>query len=117
MPAQDPRNEDDLALVRRIRTGDRAAFDTFYGRGFDAVFAFATRRRPVIREAEALTEETFAIAIAALDAYRGDAPLMAWLLAIARRAALRRLYASERGPSSAVGTGSGSIPRGDERHC
>jgi RNA polymerase sigma-70 factor (ECF subfamily) len=117
MHAQDPRYGDALALVQRLRSGDRQAFDAFYEAGFDAVFAFAMRRRPEIREAEALTEETLATAIGAIDAYRGDAPLMAWLLAIARRAALWTRCASERGPSIGLGTGSGSFPRADGRHC
>ena len=81
------RHDDDLALARRVAQGDREAFVTCFERHFDAVFAFALRRTGGEAAAERLTEEILRAALGALDAYAGDAPLAAWVLAIAHSTA------------------------------
>lgn len=115
--APDPGHDDDLTLARRILGADREAFDAFYERAFQSVFAFATRRCREAREAELLTEEVLAAAVATIDRYAGGTPLLVWLCGVAHRVALRRRCAPDRGRSIGLGTGSASIPRGDGRHC
>jgi DNA-directed RNA polymerase specialized sigma24 family protein len=117
MEASKPRREEDLALARRVQDGEREAFDSFYEQAFPKVYAFAMRRCVGIEEAEALTGEVLETAIATIASYRGDAPLLAWLLAISRKAALRKRCAQDRGRPCGFGIGSASIPRGDGRHC
>ena len=117
MEASKPRHDDDLSRVRRLQGGEREAFDSFYERAFPPVFAFAKRQRAANEEAEALTEVVLATAIATIGRYRGDEPLLAWVFAIARKVALRKRCAPNRGRSSDFGTGSVSIQRGGGRHC
>lgn len=117
MEAWKPCHADELALARRIGGGEREAFDSFYEQVFPIVYAFAVRESADISEAETLTGEVLATAIATIASYRGDAPLLAWVLAISRKAALRRRCAPDREKPVGSGTGSASIPRGDGRHC
>jgi hypothetical protein len=77
----------DLELAHRASLGDEHAFAAWYERCFDAVYASALRRRGEPEAAEALTERVFVTALDALDSYRGDVPLAAWIYAIARDAA------------------------------
>jgi DNA-directed RNA polymerase specialized sigma24 family protein len=87
MEPRSDRNDDDLALARRAAEGDREAFVAFFERYFDVVFAFASRRRRGEVAAERLTEEILGAAVESLGDYTGDAPLAAWVLAIARSTA------------------------------
>jgi DNA-directed RNA polymerase specialized sigma24 family protein len=94
MEPRSNRHDDDLALARHAAEGDREAFAAFFERHFDAVFAFATRGLRDELAAERLTEEILGAAVEALGDYTGDAPLAAWVLAIARSAAGARPEAS-----------------------
>lgn len=75
----------DEALVERVRDCDGAALDTLFGRYFLRVHRFVTRRLGNPADAEAAIEDIFVQMLSALDAFRGEAPFAAWLLALTRR--------------------------------
>ena len=74
----------DQKLLRRIATGDDAAFSAFYRAHLNAVVAFFRRRVPDAELAFDLTAETFAVVAARADTYDGSGPPAAWLYGIAR---------------------------------
>ncbi len=84
------RHPRDLAWARRILAGEQRAFGAFFDRFVGAVHAFASAREPELRSAEALTERVLATALGEIGRYGGEAPLAAWLLAVARRTARAR---------------------------
>ena len=75
----------DEALVERVRERDGAAFDALFGRYFGRIHRFAARRLESKTEVEAAVEDIFVEMLAALDAFRGEAPFAAWLLGLTRR--------------------------------
>lgn len=82
---------DDLALVRRASARDAEAFRTIMRRHNQKLYRLA---RSIIRndgEAEDIVQETYAIAFAHLDSFRGEAALSTWLSRIAINEALGRL--------------------------
>jgi RNA polymerase sigma-70 factor (ECF subfamily) len=81
--------ESELALVERLRAGDRAAFDAVYADYNDRLFTFLLRltcRRDV---AEDLLEETWLRLVSHAGRLRPDTTLGPWLYTVARN-----LYAS-----------------------
>jgi RNA polymerase sigma-70 factor (ECF subfamily) len=80
----------DAELVRRARDGDRSAFDAIVERYQHAVFRTALAVTADRAEAEDAAQETFLRAFSGLAAFRGDASLKTWLLAIAWREAVSR---------------------------
>lgn len=83
-PSEAPGADLDVALVRRVRAGDGAAFRQVFERHAPAVGRFL---RDLFRDASAADEalqETFVRAHARLAGLRDDARLGAWLLGIAR---------------------------------
>jgi RNA polymerase sigma-70 factor (ECF subfamily) len=104
----------DEALVERVRDRDGAAFDTLFARYFGRIHHLVARRLGNPAEVEAAVEDVFVQMISALDAFRGEAPFAAWLLALARRTLAQR---SEPGrapsqpvPTDAAGTAPESEP-------
>lgn len=75
----------DEALVDRIRSGDRAAFDELYRRYFKRVYSFLDKRLRNRWDTEETTQEVFINVFASLDGYRGDAPFAAWIFGLTRR--------------------------------
>ena len=74
---------EDAVLVRRILAGDAQAARLLYDRYVEHVYRCAKR---ILRDdflAQDATQEAFLRAFKRLDVYRGDAPLRAWLIAIA----------------------------------
>jgi RNA polymerase sigma-70 factor (ECF subfamily) len=82
---------DDLALIKAITSGDRDAFRRIVERETPPVFRTCYRILGRLDEAEDVTQETFVTAYRAIDTYRGDGSLGAWLARIAARRSLRRL--------------------------
>lgn len=82
---------DDAELVRRVRDGDRWAFEAIFRRHVDGVLGLATRMLGRTGEADDVAQDTFATAFTRLD--RLDAPerLRSWLLGIAVHRIQRRL--------------------------
>ena len=78
--------EDDVDLAARVARGDTGAFDRFYARHADLVFAFIYHQLNGARsDAEEVWQDTFIAAIRALPGYRGQSRLSSWLCSIARR--------------------------------
>jgi RNA polymerase sigma-70 factor, ECF subfamily len=70
-----------LALKRR----EAWAWDRLQRAALDPVFAYVFLRCGRREDAEDLTAEVFASAVAAIDQFRGDCRIETWLIAIARR--------------------------------
>ncbi len=77
--------ETDEALIDRIRSGERAAFDEIYSRYFKRVYAFLDKRLRNRADTEETTQEVFINIFSSLDSFRGDAPFAAWTFGVARR--------------------------------
>lgn len=77
----------DRVLVDRTLAGEIDAFEVLVLRHRDVVFRLAARLVGA-GEAEDVTQDAFLRAFHRLPGYRGDAPFRAWLLRIARNAAL-----------------------------
>lgn len=72
------------ALVDATREGDDRALAEFVRQTQPAVWQLCTALGSN-GEVEDLVQETYLRAVRALDGYRGEAPVRAWLLSIARR--------------------------------
>lgn len=68
-----------------MRQGDAAAFEALYERYFRRVYHFVDRRLDIRADTEETTQEVFICVFSAIDSYRGDAPLAAWIFGITRR--------------------------------
>jgi len=73
-------------LVRRARTGDRAAFAALYARFHRAVHGVVLARASY-RDAADLVQDVFAAALERLDQLAEPAAFAGWLMAIARHRA------------------------------
>lgn len=82
-------------LLRAARRGDGRALDAFVGSAYDQVWRLCAA---LVDEqgADDLAQETFARAVRALPAFRGEASARTWLLAIARNTCLDELRARDR---------------------
>jgi RNA polymerase sigma-70 factor, ECF subfamily len=77
--------KDDLDLAARVVQGDADAFEAFYARHADLVFAFIYHQLNGARpDAEEVWQDTFVAAIRALPSYRGGSRLSSWLCSVAR---------------------------------
>ncbi|HEU0224340.1 MAG TPA: RNA polymerase sigma factor RpoE [Steroidobacteraceae bacterium] len=90
----------DIALVRRVQRGDKAAFDALVLKYQHKVLKLVQRyvRNPA--EAEDIAQEAFIKAYRALPAFRGDSAFYTWLYRIAINTAKNSLVASRRRPVS-----------------
>jgi RNA polymerase sigma-70 factor (ECF subfamily) len=75
----------DVALVDRIREGDREAFDELYGRYFKRIYAFLDKRLRNRADTEETTQEVFINVFSSIDSFRGEAPFAAWIFGLTRR--------------------------------
>ena len=80
--------EQDLELIRRVGTGDHAAFRVLVERYQGPLYAFVLRmvRRPPV--AEELVQESFVRAFRASPRYKPTASVSTWLFHIAARLAM-----------------------------
>jgi RNA polymerase sigma-70 factor (ECF subfamily) len=81
----------DRSLVEAVTSGDRDAFRRIVESESPAVFRTCYRILGTVPEAEDAAQETFVIAYRAIDTYRGEGAVGAWLARIAARQAFRRL--------------------------
>lgn len=72
----------DLALVRRARNGDYAAFEMLFERHRQMVYRFAYQMVHRRDDAEDMVQEAFVRAYQNLDRYRDEAKFTTWLLRI-----------------------------------
>lgn len=99
----------DQSLTERARSGDEAAWRTIYESTCDRLFALLCYQIGDRDEARDVLQETYLQAFRRLDTYRGEAPIEAWLRAIAlaratdwKRVILRRLQRTVRIDESAL---------------
>lgn len=80
--------EQDLDIVRRVATGDRAAFRALVERYQGPLYSFVIRmvHRPPV--AEELVQEAFVRAFRAAPRYKPTAPVSTWMFHIAARLAM-----------------------------
>ena len=91
----------DWELAQRAARGDESAWRTIYESTCDRLFALLSYQVGDRDESSDLLQETYVQALKAIGGYRAEAPLAAWLGAIAlrkaidwKRGALRRLKRS-----------------------
>jgi RNA polymerase sigma-70 factor, ECF subfamily len=104
---------EDRLLVRRLRTGDEAAFERFFDTYFHAIHRFALAR--VGREeelAKEIAQATLCTALEKLHTYRGEAALFSWLCAICRFEITGHFRRERRSPPQADLVEEGAMPRG-----
>jgi RNA polymerase sigma-70 factor (ECF subfamily) len=84
--------DQDQQLIRLIRDGDREAFSALYQRHHRSVFAFALHMSGDRQVAEDVMQETFTGLMKSARTYDAErAPVLAFLLGIARNQVLRLL--------------------------
>lgn len=72
-------------LVRRLRSGEEAAFEEFFDSHFPALYRFLLARLDGDGElARELAQSAISKGVEHLDSYRGEASLFTWLCAIGR---------------------------------
>jgi RNA polymerase sigma-70 factor (ECF subfamily) len=76
----------DTALVRRVLAGDEAAFEEFFDRYFPRLYRFAHARLGGNDDAaEEIVQRVLIRGLDRLHTYKGEAALLTWLCALARR--------------------------------
>lgn len=86
----------EAALLRRLRAGEREAFEELVIAYQHRIFGIARRMLGNAAEAEEVAQEVFLRVHRAVGEFRGEARLSTWLYAIASRLCLNRLAAGER---------------------
>lgn len=76
-------SQTDLQLVRKVRNGDRAAFDLLVVKYQSRVASIISRYVYDSQEVMDLAQETFVKAYRAIDRFRGDSAFYTWLYRIA----------------------------------
>lgn len=82
MAAAQP-NQDDETLAARARQ-DRAAFAELYHRHVARIYRYIRARVGSTQDAEDLTAQTFAAALASISSFRASGSFAAWLTVLAR---------------------------------
>lgn len=97
-----PDSQTDLQLVRKVRHGDRAAFDLLVVKYQSRVASIISRYVYDSQEVQDLTQETFVKAFRAMDRFRGDSAFYTWLYRIAVNTAKNFLEARGRRPQGSA---------------
>ncbi len=97
-PDASAESQTDLQLVRKVRRGDRSAFDLLVIKYQSRVAAIISRYVYDSQEVMDLTQETFVKAYRAIDRFRGDSAFYTWLYRIAVNTAKNFLEARNRRP-------------------
>jgi len=90
----------DLALVRRVQKGDKAAFDALVLKYQHKVLKLVQRYVRDQAEAEDVVQDAFIKAYRALPAFRGDSAFYTWLYRIAINTAKNALVSAGRRPAT-----------------
>ena len=93
-------SQTDLQLVRKVRHGDRSAFDLLVVKYQSRVASIIGRYVYDHQEVMDLTQETFIKAFRAIERFRGDSAFYTWLYRIAVNTAKNFLEARYRRPQS-----------------
>ncbi|MDX1459147.1 MAG: RNA polymerase sigma factor RpoE [Marinobacter sp.] len=97
-----PDSQTDLQLVRKVRHGDRAAFDLLVIKYQSRVASIISRYVYDSQEVMDLAQETFVKAYRAIDRFRGDSAFYTWLYRIAVNTAKNYLEARGRRPQGSA---------------
>nr|WP_100688600.1 RNA polymerase sigma factor RpoE [Marinobacter aromaticivorans] len=100
--AEQPDSQTDLQLVRKVRNGDRAAFDLLVVKYQSRVASIISRYVYDSQEVMDLAQETFIKAYRAIDRFRGDSAFYTWLYRIAVNTAKNHLESRSRRPQSSA---------------
>lgn len=93
---------EDIALARRIASGERGALEELYGRHRIALFGYLLGLAPDRETAEEILQDTLVAVWRSAGSYEGRSPLRTWLFGVARGQAhntLRRRRFSLADPS------------------
>lgn len=94
-------HEQDLALVKRVQSGDNTAFDLLVRKYQHRIAAVVQRFVSDHAEAQDIAQDAFIRAYRALPGFRGDAQFYTWLYRIAVNTAKNHLVAQKRRPPTA----------------
>ena len=94
----DPRLEE-KALVERMLAGDEAAMEEFADEYFPGLYRFALGRLGDRELAREVVQATVCKALAKLETFRGEAPLLAWLCACCRNEIRMDFRSKQRQPA------------------
>ena len=97
-----PDSQTDLQLVKKVRNGDRAAFDLLVIKYQSRVASIISRYVYDSQEVMDLAQETFVKAYRAIDRFRGDSAFYTWLYRIAVNTAKNYLEARGRRPQGSA---------------
>lgn len=92
----------DLQLVRKVRGGDRGAFDLLVVKYQSRVASIISRYVYDSQEIMDLTQEAFIKAYRAIDRFRGDSAFYTWLYRIAVNTAKNHLESRSRRPQGSA---------------
>lgn len=95
-------SQTDLQLVRKVRHGDRSAFDLLVIKYQSRVASIIGRYVYDSQEVLDLTQETFVKAFRAIERFRGDSAFYTWLYRIAVNTAKNFLEARSRRPQGSA---------------
>ncbi len=101
-PGEQTESQTDLQLVRKVRNGDRAAFDLLVVKYQSRVASIISRYVYDSQEVMDLAQETFIKAYRAIDRFRGDSAFYTWLYRIAVNTAKNYLEARGRRPQGSA---------------
>ncbi len=99
---EQPDSQTDLQLVRKVRNGDRAAFDLLVVKYQSRVASIISRYVYDSQEVMDLTQEAFIKAYRAIDRFRGDSAFYTWLYRIAVNTAKNYLESRSRRPQGSA---------------
>lgn len=116
----DTATPDDVALLVRWRTGDRAAGNAFVDRHFAAVYAFVRRRVADMTSAKDVAQQTFLTCLEAGDRFAPAHGVRVYVLGIARNLLFRhfrgaRAPAEPCVPAASIATPSRVLAQAQER--
>ena len=77
-------HDEDLALARRITSGDEQAFNEFFEEFFPRLYRFCVSRLDEESIIEDMVQNTMIKAIRNMEGYRGEAAIFTWLCQICR---------------------------------
>lgn len=101
-PGEQTDSQTDLQLVRKVRNGDRAAFDLLVIKYQSRVASIISRYVYDSQEVMDLSQETFIKAFRAIERFRGDSAFYTWLYRIAVNTAKNYLEARGRRPQGSA---------------
>ena len=88
----------DKELVRRVKKGDKQAFDLLFSRYQHKILSLVSRYLRDPQDVEDVAQEAFIKAFRALPRFRGDSAFYTWLYRIAINTAKNHLVAKSRRP-------------------